>query len=336
MLFKDKAEAIAYAVAHMEVMYATNNRAYQAKRDIKCEGDVNHSFGCAQPNISVAYKIMNTAKAGWAVAAILGDFHLGEGKIRVCLPYDAKKKTVRRNWGVGSGKKGSWNNTRIQWEVLEPAGHTYAGGTMIGYDAEKNRGYFERMWKLLVAWNVYVADMMGFTAATINDHAESYKAGMGGNHADMGQWLPKHGKSMDALRAEVTAILTAPAYTGNDADNGKEETEMNEERIKALVQDQVQAEVTAAIQAEREKGKYATLADVPEDYKPAVEKLLTTLHVMSGYNGGADGKVETVEDNNILVDETFCRVFVLLDRLGLLDLDDLAAKVADLTAQKKQ
>ena len=111
---------------------------------------------------------------------------------------------------------------------------------------------------------------------------------------------------------------------------------MNEEQIKALVQAQVQAEVTAALQAEREKGKYATLADVPEDYKPAIEKLLTTLHVMSGYNGGADGKVETVEDNNILVDETFCRVFVLLDRLGLLDLDDLAAKVADLTAQKKQ
>lgn len=325
MLFKDKADAIAYAEAHMEVVYATSNRAYKAFRDIKCEGDVNHSFGCAQPNISVAFKIMDTEKAGWAVSAILGDFHKGEGKIRVCLPYDAKKKTTRRNWGVGSGKKGSWNNSRIQWEVLEPAGHTYAGGTMIGYDVAKNQGYFNRMWKLLVAWNVYVADMMGFTAATINDHAESYRAGMGGNHADMGQWLPKHGKSMDALRAEVTAILTAPAYTGS---NNEEETEMTKEQIEALVKSQVQAEVTAALQAEKEKGRYATLADVPDCYKPAITKLLTNLNVMAGYNGGADGKVETVEDNDILVDETFCRVFIILDRLGLLSLDDLAEKLA--------
>lgn len=41
----------------------------------------------------------------------------------------------------------------------------------------------------------------------ISDHAESYRAGYGSNHSDMGQWLPNHGKSMDALRAEVQEIL---------------------------------------------------------------------------------------------------------------------------------
>lgn len=65
--------------------------------------------------------------------AILGDFHLGEGRILVTLDLKA------RPWGCGSGKKGSWNNTKIQWEVCEPAGHTYAGGTMVAYDTAKTR-----------------------------------------------------------------------------------------------------------------------------------------------------------------------------------------------------
>ena len=303
-----KAECIAYVERNMEVRYATENGAYRAGRDVAVAGDVNHSIGCAQPSAEVIYSLMNKTSAGWGVSAILGDFHKGEGKIILCLPFDEQKKTTRRNWGVGSGKKGSWNNTRIQFETCEPAGHTYAGGTMIGYDTEKNAAYFARFWKMLVAWNVYLAVKLGFTADAINDHAESYKAGMGGNHADLGQWLPKHGKSMAKLREEVAAILGA---TGDH----KEESEMSEAEIKAIVD----ASVQAAIQKERDSLRYATLGDVPECYRPTVEKLMKTLKVMSGYNGGADGKLETVEDNDILVDETFCRVFVLLDRMGLLN-----------------
>ena len=111
----------------------------------------------------------------------------------------------------------------MQWEVCEPAGHTYAGGTMIGYDVEKNAGYFERMWKMLVAWNVSCVVKLGYPVSGLSDHAESYRAGYGSNHSDMGHWLPKHGKSMSALRAEVQAIL--------DNEN-KEETEMSFEQFK--------------------------------------------------------------------------------------------------------
>lgn len=296
-----KAECIAYVEAHLEVRYATDNGAYKAGRNIKPDGDVNHSFGCAQPNIEVGYKVMNRSTAGWGVFAFLGDFHKGEGRILIVLPADWKKKTCRRCWGVGSGKKGSWNNTRIQWEVLEPAGHTYAGGTMIAYDVKKNQLYFERMWKMLVAWNVYICDKLGFGADRVNDHAESYRAGMGSNHGDMGHWLPKHGKNMDALRAEVKAIL--------EGKNEKEEPEVNEAQVRAIVAE--------AIKAEREGQQYATLADVPKCYQPAIKKLMDA-KVLVGYNGGKDGKIETVEDNGIVVNETFCRIVTVLDRLGVL------------------
>lgn len=210
-------ECIALVESHMEVKYATSNGAYQAGRKINPQGCVNHSVGCAQPSVDVFFNLMNKSSAGWGVNALLGDFHKGDGRILVVLPLDA------RPWGCGSGSKGSWNNTKVQWEVCEPAGHTYAGGTMIAYDVAKNQVYFNRMWKMLVAWNVYLVKKFGYDINGISDHAESYRAGYGSNHSDMGQWLPKHGKSMDALRQEVQAIL-----------NGSEDDDMDVKRFEEL------------------------------------------------------------------------------------------------------
>lgn len=199
--FKNADEAIAYFKAHLEVKHATKNGAYSCGRTIKPEGVVNHSVGCAQPAADVFFNLMNDSGAQWGVNYILGDFHKGEGRALEVL------RPTSRPWGCASGKNGSWNNSRIQWEVCEPAGHTYTGGTMVNYDTSKNAAYFERMWKLLVALNVYAVVTYGFNPDKIADHAESYKAGYGSNHSDMGHWLPKHGKSMDTLRAEVKAIL---------------------------------------------------------------------------------------------------------------------------------
>ncbi len=292
------AECIAYVEAHLEVRYAVNNRAYKSGRDISPDGDVNHSFGCAQPNVEVAFSIMDKEAAGWAVNAILGDFHKGEGRILLTMPYK------RRPWGVGSGKRGSWNNSRIQWEVLEPSGHTYAGGTMIGYDVAKNEAYFQRMWKMLVCWNVYVARKLGFGPDAIGDHAESYRAGMGGNHADMGHWLPKHGQSMDTLRENVRAILNNQFEEGND---------MTEKEVLAIVK--------KAIADDKKAGRYATIEDVPNSYRPTIRRLMEA-KVLAGYDGGKDGDIHTVEDNTITVDETFCRIAVVLERAGVLKLPE--------------
>lgn len=289
-------ECIAYVESHLEVRYATENGAYRSGRDIVPVGAVNHSFGCAQPNVEVAFSIMNKASAGWGVNAILGDFHKGEGRILLTMPYQ------RRPWGVGAGNKGSWNNSHIQWEVLEPAGHTYAGGTMIGYDVEKNRGYFERMWKLLICWNVYVARKLGFGAGDIHDHAESYRAGMGCNHADMGHWLPKHGQSMDTLRENVRAILN---------NEFEEEKDMTEKEVLAIVE--------KAMAENKRKEQYATIGEVPKSYRPTVRRLMEA-GVLTGHDGGADQNLATIEDNTILVDETFCRIVTVLDRAGVLKL----------------
>jgi hypothetical protein len=194
------------------------NFKYKAAQKRTPTGCVNHSIGVAQPSVDIIYGIMNTTTVKWGVNAILGDFHKGEGKILVTLPLDYVPA------GCGSGTKGSWNTTHIQWEIAEPAGHTYSGGTMVGYDVEKNQDYFDRMWKLLVAWNVYCANKFGYDASMIADHSESYKAGYGSNHTDLGHWLPKHNKSMDMLREEVMQIMGTVSKTTSttSTDNSKE------------------------------------------------------------------------------------------------------------------
>lgn len=253
-------ECISYVESHMEVRYATQNGAYRAGRTISNhQGCVNHSVGCAQPKADVFFSSMNKTSAQWGVNAILGDFHTGEGRILVTLDLKA------RPWGCGAGSRGSWNNTKIQWEVCEPAGHTYAGGTMIAYDVEKNQGYFDRMWKMLVAWNVYCAVKLGYPVSGISDHAESYRAGYGSNHSDMGQWLPKHGKSMDALRAEVQAILE------------------NEEDEEDMV-------------------RYNKLSDIPEscNFRNIVDDLMTA-GIIAGVGSDPDGNDDVIDLSHDMV-----------------------------------
>ena len=180
----------------IEVRYATNNRCYQSGSTINPDGSVTHSIGVAQPSVDVMFNAMNTSSAGWGVNILMNN-----ERIVLVMPWN------RRPWGCGSGSRGSYNNTKFQFEICEPAGHTYAGGTMIGYDVAKNQKWFDGMWDLLVKLHVYLCVKFGNTSAGMVDHAESYRQGYGSNHADVGHWLPKHGKSMTILRNEVQAIL---------------------------------------------------------------------------------------------------------------------------------
>ena len=82
----------------------------------------------------------------------------------------------------------------------------------------------------------------------------------------------------------------------------KEEDDMTEERVRDIIK-----EVLKEMQ-------FTTVVNVPPSYQGAVRKLLD-----EGYMSGYDTKSpETVDDNIINVDETFCRVFTILDNMGLI------------------
>ena len=102
-------------------------------------------------------------------------------------------------WGVGKGKKGSYNynpTARIQFEICE--------------DGLKDAAYFDQVFTEAAELCAYLCKEYGLGVEAICSHAESYKAGFGSNHGDCDHWLKKFGKDMDWFRAEVKALIEKP------------------------------------------------------------------------------------------------------------------------------
>ena len=99
-------------------------------------------------------------------------------------------------WGVGGGKKGSYNydpTGHIQFEMLE--------------DDLKNRAYLDEVLEAAVEYCVLLCREYGLTAESIVSHREAHALGYGSNHGDPENWLNRHGLTMDDFRARVQAIL---------------------------------------------------------------------------------------------------------------------------------
>ena len=175
----------------------TGSDCWKAGRTITPKGVMVHSTGVAQPDPEVFLKNWN--KPG--LEACAHAFVYKDGVIQT-LPWNW------RGWHAGVPKGGgvSANNTHISFEILEPAGHTYQGGTMIGYDAEKNAAYFDAVYRGAVELTAMLCARYGLDPlepGVVVDHSEGCALGIASNHADVSHWFPKHGKDMDQFRADV-------------------------------------------------------------------------------------------------------------------------------------
>lgn len=95
------------------------------------------------------------------------------------------------------------------------------------------------------------------------------------------------------------------------------QVEQKEENTMGLNKQEVEKLISEAISKEHKV--YGTLNEVPESYRPSVGKL-----VHAGYLNGYDAKSpDTVEDNILNVDETFCRVITVLDNAGVLNIKEV-------------
>lgn len=249
----------------------TRNDCYRAGRTIKPKGIMIHSLGVAQPDPNVLIKTWDNPGVEVAPHAIVG-----AESITQLLPWHW------RGWHAGTGTSGqSANNTHISMELCEPAGHTYQGGTMVGYDADRNAAYFADVYHNSVGLCAYLCKLYHLDPledGVLICHSEGYKRGIASNHADVMHWWPKHGKDMDKFRAEVAVKL-----------RGEEEKPMDETI-------------------------YTTLADVPAWGRPAVERAMRTPTKADPakmvIQGDQYGKLHITPD--------YLQVVVTLDKLGLL------------------
>lgn len=205
--------------------FLSENPCYRSERTIEPKGVMIHSLGVAQPNPDVFVRLWDTPKAEVCVHALVA-----RSEVVQLLPWE------RRAWHAGVGTSGaSANNTHLSFELCEPAGHTYEGGTMIGYDPEKNAAYFTDVYQRAVALTAMLCTK--YRLDPLRDvlcHSEGYQRGIASNHADVMQWFPKHGKSMDTFRAEVKALM-----------DGKEEDEMTQQAFDIMFAKAMEAYTTS-------------------------------------------------------------------------------------------
>ena len=194
----------------LKTRYMTRNDCYTAGRKITPKGIMVHST--ATPGVMAAdwFSRWNKSfKAGEINRQVCVHAFLDDKEVWQYLPWD------HRGWHAG----GTANDTHIGFEICEPAGFTYSGANMVGYDVAKHEAYFRKAWQNAVALCVLLCKMYGLTEKNVICHSEGYQMGIASNHADVMHWFPRHGESMGSFRAAVKKVLAesaAPAHAPTD------------------------------------------------------------------------------------------------------------------------
>ena len=189
----------------MEIIryYQTENPCFKAGRKIKPSGIVVHSTGANNPYLKryvgpddgILGKNQygnhwNKASANKCMHAFIGKAADGSLKIYQTLHWDY------RCWGVGSGKKGSYNATHIQVEICE--------------DGLTDAAYYKAAFALAQQLCAYLCKQYGIKPENIVGHYEAWAAGYGSNHGDPRTWQRKFGGSMAQFRADVRTLVSGP------------------------------------------------------------------------------------------------------------------------------
>ena len=186
------------ALGNLKTKFMTRNDCYTANRKITPKGIMVHSTATPGVMAGAWFNRWNKSyRAGEINRQVCVHAFLDDKEIWQYLPWN------HRGWHAG----GAANNTHIGFEICEPAGHSFQGSRMVGYDVKKNEAYFRAAWKNAVALCVFLCNEYGLTEKDIIGHAEGHRQGIASNHADPDHWFPQHGESMDSFRAAVKTAL---------------------------------------------------------------------------------------------------------------------------------
>lgn len=164
-----------------------NNDCYRSGKNIKPTGIVVHSTGCNQKKVAVFLKSWNKSGVSVCVHGFIGVLEDGKIGIVQTLPW------THRCWGVGSGKKGSYNNSHIQFEICE--------------DDLTDVAYFNEVFYHAATLCAFLCRSFNLSTESIVSHAEAHRKGYATNHADCDHWLKKFGKTMQDFRKEVKTMI---------------------------------------------------------------------------------------------------------------------------------
>ena len=184
--------------------HAVKNLCYIKGQKMTPKGIVVHSTGANNPNlkryvdapdevgINQYGNHWNKAKPGGrnvCVHAFIGYDKNKEIKVAEILPLNICC------WGVGSGKKGSYNfnPAYIQFEICE--------------DGLKDKTYYTNAFNVAAEYCAHLCKQYNISVENIVGHCEAYRLGYGCNHSDPEHWMKRFGENMQDFRQKVTDIL---------------------------------------------------------------------------------------------------------------------------------
>lgn len=193
------------------------NDCYKAGKRIKPSGIVVHSTGANNPalkryvqpddgilGLNKNHNDWNRPGVKKCVNAFVGKDKNGNVRVYQTLPWNM------RPWGCGSGKKGSYNNTHIQFEICE--------------DDLKDQRYFNAAFDAAAELCAYLCKEYGIKVSDVVSHYEAYKKGYASGHSDCDHWLKKFGANMDWFRSLVSAKMGGVSAPANKTTEPKNET----------------------------------------------------------------------------------------------------------------
>lgn len=253
----------------------TANGCYNAGHTIKPKGVMVHSTGADNPMLRRYVQPVATTPGREELLAQLGTNpngnHWNRPGLDVCVHGFIGKLA---DGSVAAVQTLPWN--RRGWHAGTGYSGKSANDTHISFeiceDGLTDPAYFQQAYQTAVELTAMLCKEYGLDPLAdrvVMCHCEGFERGVASNHGDVLHWFPRHGKSMDDFRADVDRAMKMKA----------EDDEMK---------------------------YYATLKDVPEWYKPAVQKAVDR----GALNGTGGGKLNVSED--------LCRTLTVLDRLGVL------------------
>lgn len=170
-----------------EVRYLTQNDCYKSARPMTPKGILVHSTGVNQKRIEAYTSQWDRPGVQVCVHGFLGLDEKGELCYRQILPYDI------RCWGCGSGSKGSFNASHIQFEICEDL-----------RDGRWCRDTYSAALEICRE----LCELYGIDPENVVTHSEAHAMGFASNHADVMHWWPQQGLSMEKFRNDLREELS--------------------------------------------------------------------------------------------------------------------------------
>lgn len=193
---------------------------YRANRKIVPKGIVVHSTGANNPYLKRYVQPSPANDNPMAIYEDIGVNRYGnhwntnvDKCVHAMIGYNAAKQVecyqllpwIWRGWHVGQGKKGSFNNTHISFEMLE--------------DDLRNEHYFNDVTKTAQELCAYLCTLYKLNPmqdGVIVSHHEAAIKGYASNHGDPENWLRIYGKDMNWFREGVKKIMDSTTNKPSD------------------------------------------------------------------------------------------------------------------------